>query len=453
MKDRLFRRRGEHEQPPRHSMNHDDWLRGPTGAPFEPGQTRSHPADVPWDHPTDDGLAGWPYDSRAGEAAWDRPSEDEFAPPLPQTELHWAFHPPLGAGESAAAIPGAGDSRTEDRHSAEPGDAARMPEVADVHWALRESGPALRFVGSGYAWEEGAPLVSVPRTDAERPPRDPAQAGMFDPDDAFAPGVQTRLPTERSAPVAGREGGARSTDTGLPRAGADATHAAPTRTFGPSPGTGSHSVFGDLFGASGVPAVDPAFAPSTDFATAGSVADPAIGAMADSVAVPPATPVFAPPVEAAAAPTGQSRADPLEWPPIPVDLLPPLPHGLVGPETPVPATEPDGRRFAWPPPQPLVSPEPATGPEAAPISPEDSQQQFWPARDRAAGPPTAERQAALARHASAAALSEADQRPAAFDQDERPAYARSTLLTVLVTAVVVIGLVLLFTYFVAPLLR
>ena len=358
----------------------------------------------PWDRPADQPMDHWITDAGEGPA-WDRPAEDEFAPPLDEQALHWAFQPP-STGGAAAPDRGAAHEREALADDA-------PAEEAPLHWAFREPEITRRGFDENYEWDERLPLVSVPRTDTGRPPRDPAQAGMFDPDDAFAPVVE----------------GLTARGPATPRP-ADPTPAARESDASSVSSPASDSVFGDMFDATVRPA-EMAAAPPADFVMRPPATDPAISP---------------PDPRSVSGPAPAGERDPLEWPPIPTGFLPPEAHELG--EGGASTTERGGRRFAWPPPQPRISIEGA----------EETPESVSPGRARAAATnvPTLEAQQQLwpatapAREPAAAAVAPAvDRSHFGPDIEQRPRRRGVALLTIAGTALAVIALLLLVLQLVA----
>ena len=264
-------------------------------------QTSDEPS---WDRPAAEEMDDWLTTGLSDGPSWDRPDEEEFAPPIDQRAAHWAFQ----SAEPVVA------STHDSGATADP--------QAQLHWAFLEPAPPPSEEEWRDDWDDSGAMVSVPRSDGERPARDPAQAGMFDREDVFA------AVGEPGAP------GATTPDDsfGMRPRGVDTTTAS---------------------------------APPADFVIRPPAADPT-QRLPDALSVP--------------GPTPAGERDPLEWPPIPGGILPPVPLGLA-PEA---ATgELSGRRFAWPPPQPVVS---SGSPGAEPSRTEPAfaaQEQRWPGRSEA----------------------------------------------------------------------
>jgi hypothetical protein len=313
-------------------------------------------------------------DARAGGPAWDRPDDDEeFAPPLREDDLHWAFRPP--ASERA------------------PDGQRRPPPAASRHWAFREPHDTADDVfDRGWTPEDGARLVTAAPREAEASPRDPAQPGIFDPYDSFAP--TTDEPWWGSTPPEERATAASDT----------AVAAAPTRSAERPPveeAAHPDSVFGDLFMAR---------------------------ADGKQTGIPRATP------------------DPREWPPIPGTLLPSVPQSLAESGT----AEPDGRRFTWPPPQPRVAPPSTSQPPERAAASAAGQASLWRTADEAAAEP-AVRARQPAHGFSEAARSEPG-RQVPPEEGAGTSPVNRTIMTVVLTVAIALALVLLFARFVAPLL-
>ncbi|HSH21122.1 MAG TPA: hypothetical protein VK992_00715, partial [Candidatus Caenarcaniphilales bacterium] len=294
MRERLIRR-----------LLGDDSAPADSRLPHHPRYPRDEHA---WDWPTDDGLNETRLDAYVDGPAWDRPSEDEFAPPPVARELHWAFR-----------------TQAQDGRDGEGGE--RAVEDVEMHWAFRERARVSEDFDHRWTPEEGARLVTAARSDADQRPRDPAQVGIFDLHEAFAPALEERS----SAPTSPVEPASPARELSLP----SARPASPGRELSlpsaepvPEPwsaagaGAPARSVFGDFFAGRASSPVDRR------------------GSSADS-----------------ARPTSPPR-DPLEWPPIPDAVLPPVPQPLgldQMDDGAAPLPESDGRRFSWPPPQPRIS--------------------------------------------------------------------------------------------------
>jgi hypothetical protein len=297
--------------------------------------------DAGWDAPA---AGRATTDEDAGGAPWDRPGEERFAPPPPR-DVHWAFRAP--DADETAAWPAADDRFGSPAQDEEPA------WDADVDAGRRS-------VDGPWSWEDAGSLVTAgggPRTDV---PRDPAQPGLFDPYDAFAPVVADdgwtlppRFPEATTAPTV-------SPDPG--RASAPAPR-------DPLPGvrrSARESVFGDMF----APAVAPDATESEDRSQATVVLNDR-----GAEAAPEGVPVDASPLSLATE-DASPRPDPREWPPIPNGLLPPIPQPAASAQS-ATSAEPDGRRFAWPPPQPRISSVPrAAADDKLPVRASD-QRTLW----------------------------------------------------------------------------
>jgi hypothetical protein len=216
----------------------------------------------------------WRFD----EPPWDRPADEEFAPP-PEQGLHWAFRTP--AQESSTAPVEAGDVF---ERIAAPGDWRRpLSDAAESAWLP----------------EDGMRLVTAGAVEPDARTRDPAQPGMFDDEPWWGP----TAPQERSWTEHER------TMHAIPIHPPDPPAAVPAAAE-------KESVFGEYFGRRWT-------GPPTAAQSAG--------------------------------PTAGRAPDPRDWPPIPTGVLPSAPRSLAA----MPAADPDGRRFSWPPPQPRLATPPA----------------------------------------------------------------------------------------------